>query len=69
MGWQDAPEVGGGWQSAPIVGEEKPDLKRQLAEETGIGKSMLIGAGRTGDAMWEGLKQSGIGVGAIFRSA
>jgi hypothetical protein len=67
MGWQDAPEVGGGgWQSAPIVGEEKPNLKKQLAEGTSSGEAFKIAAGSMGTKLWEGLQQSGMGMGAIF---
>jgi hypothetical protein len=71
MGWQDAPEIGGGWAAAPVVGES-PDLKKQLAESTPAyspfsrDNAMTIGAGKMADSMWEGLKQSGMGVGAIF---
>lgn len=49
------------WDASP-----QEDLKKKLAEETGAGAAALIGAGRMGDRMWEGLKQGGMGIGAIF---
>jgi hypothetical protein len=64
MGWQDAPEVGSSWQAAPVVGG--PDALHQLAQNTGAGEAALIGAGRMGDRMYEGLKQAGLGIGSIF---
>lgn len=69
MGWQDAPLVGGGsWSSAPLVGENQApdDAKRKLAEATSGGDAFTIGAGRMGDRLFEGLKQSGLGIGAIL---
>lgn len=45
---------------------DQPDLKKKLAEDTGAGSAALIGAGAMGDRMWEGLKQGGMGIGAIF---
>lgn len=67
MGWKDAPEVGGGWRSAPLV--DATDPKAELAEGTGSGRAALIGAGRMSDRLLEGLKQSGLGIGAIFSEA
>lgn len=56
-----ARDWGAGAPAAPAE-----DLKKKLAEETSAGVAGVIGAGRIGDRMLEGLKQSGLGVGAIF---
>lgn len=52
-----------GAASAPIDTEGP---KKRLAEETGAMSAGLIGAGRMGDNIIEGLKQGGMGIGAIF---
>lgn len=64
MGWQDDPVIGG-WQGDPIVSGEA-DPRAQLIKDTGAGSSFVIGAGRMGDRLFEGLKQSGLGMGAIL---
>lgn len=69
MGWQDAPEVGGSWASAPVVGEQPRDLKGELAQGTSAWDAGVIGAGKMADSIWEGLKQSGLGIQAIFAEA
>lgn len=70
MGWQDAPEVGGSaWASAPVIGDKAPNLKVQLAEGTPGGEAFKIGAGKAADSMFEGLKQGGLGIAAIFAEA
>jgi hypothetical protein len=42
------------------------DSRKKLAQETGAGSAALIGAGAMGDRLWEGLKQGGMGMGAIL---
>jgi hypothetical protein len=65
--WDSGEPAGIKWD-APA----EPDLKRQLAESTPAyspfsrDNALTISAGKMGDSMWEGLKQSGMGVGAIF---
>lgn len=61
---QDAGPWNRDWNAAPPVDETK-----KLAQETGDAKAGLIGAGRMSDRIFEGLKQSGLGIGAIFAEA
>jgi hypothetical protein len=64
MGWQDAPEVNGpSWASAPLVDDE---AKQQLAREISPLRAGLIGAGAMADRGWAGMKQAGLGVGAVM---
>lgn len=71
MGWQDAPEVSqAAWAAAPVVEPpDRDDGQKKLAEGTGVGEAMMIGAGRMGDRLYEGLKQAGMGIGAIMSEA
>lgn len=70
MGWQDAPEIGGGgWASAPIIQGPERDLKAELARGTSAWDAGVIGAGRMADSILEGGKQAGLGIGAIFAQA
>lgn len=61
--WDDGPS-GIKWD-APA----QPDLKGELARSTGAGKAGLIGAGQMADSIFEGVKQAGLGIGAIFAEA
>lgn len=75
MGWQDAPIVSqNAWESAPEV--DAPKKKggdpvvgqgfNQAAQETGLGESLAIGAGRAYDKAAMGLKQATLGVGGVL---
>lgn len=73
MGWQDAPEVSApsAWASAPVMELPAKSLQQQFAETVpAISKdrdnAFTIGAGRTGAWLTEGLKQGGLGIGAIL---
>lgn len=74
MGWRDAPEVGAtpAWASAPVVEPAADDAKKALAKSTPTfsmtdrNNAFTIGMGKTGDAVWEGVKQGGLGMGAIL---
>lgn len=46
--------------------DDAPSAKRAFAEETSSGSAFKIAAGKTGDAVLEGLKQSGMGMAAIM---
>jgi hypothetical protein len=45
---------------------DQPDGLSQLAQSTGPGDAFTIAAGRMGHRMYEGMKQAGMGVGAIL---
>jgi hypothetical protein len=66
MGWQDAPEVGSpAWAASPLV-EAPPNPLRDAARETSGPEAFAIGAGRFGDRIWEGLKETGYNSGWLM---